>query len=81
MIEIVEPDWSAPAAIQACCTTRRGGVSAAPYDSLNLGLHVGDRADWSRAIAARLREQLELPAEPCWINQTHGVRAVTLERG
>jgi YfiH family protein len=27
----------------AAVTTRRGGVSAAPYDSLNLGLHVGDR--------------------------------------
>ena len=24
------------------CTTRRGGISQAPYDSLNLGTHVGD---------------------------------------
>ena len=26
-------------------STRIGGVSAAPYDSLNLALHVGDNAD------------------------------------
>jgi polyphenol oxidase len=28
--------------VQAVLTTRRGGVSATPYDSLNLALHVGD---------------------------------------
>ena len=78
MIEIVKPDWSAPPAIRACCTTRHGGFSQAPYDSLNLGLHVGDDADLVARNRACLREQLELPCEPCWINQTHGVRAVTL---
>jgi YfiH family protein len=78
MIEVVEPDWSAPAAIQALCTTRRGGFSTGPYDSLNLGLHVGDCANAVARNRARLREELELPSEPCWINQTHGVRAVIL---
>ena len=78
MIEIVKPDWLAPPAIRACCTTRHGGFSQAPYDSLNLGLHVGDDADLVARNRACLREQLELPSEPCWINQTHGVRAVTL---
>jgi len=28
--------------LEVAVTTRRGGVSAGPYDSLNLGLHVGD---------------------------------------
>ncbi|HWD54786.1 MAG TPA: polyphenol oxidase family protein [Acidimicrobiales bacterium] len=28
--------------VEVAVTTRRGGVSRAPYDSLNLGLHVGD---------------------------------------
>ena len=78
MIEIVKPGWSAPPAIRACCTTRPGGFSQAPYDSFNLGLHVGDSADLVARNRARLREQLELPGEPCWINQTHGVRAITL---
>ena len=36
------PDWPAPAGVRACVTTRAGGVSVAPFDSFNLGDHVGD---------------------------------------
>lgn len=36
------PDWPAPAGVKACVTTRAGGVSLAPFDSLNLGDHVDD---------------------------------------
>ena len=36
------PDWPAPAGVRAVCATRLGGVSVAPYDSLNLGDHVDD---------------------------------------
>ncbi|MGB5327217.1 MAG: peptidoglycan editing factor PgeF [Gammaproteobacteria bacterium] len=80
MIETIQPNWSAPSTIRACCTTRLGGVSAEPFDSLNLALHVGD--DPARVAQNRklLREQLNLPAEPCWINQTHGTQTVTLEQ-
>ena len=80
MIETIQPDWSAPSTVRAFCTTRPGGVSAPPFDSLNLALHVGD--DPNRVIQNRklLRRQLELPAEPCWINQTHGTHTVVLER-
>src|SRR6218665_2816907 len=39
------PAWPAPPGVHALCTTRTGGVSAAPYDSLNLGDHVGDSPD------------------------------------
>ncbi len=79
MIEIIEPDWPAPPGIRACFTTRRGGVSAAPYDSCNLGLHVGDAEMSVLANRAALRAQLNLPAEPCWIAQTHGTDVVLLE--
>ena len=75
----IEPAWPAPAGVSACCSTRRGGHSAAPYDGFNLALHVGD--DPERVLRNRrdLRRQLALPAEPDWINQTHGTRAVLLE--
>jgi YfiH family protein len=79
MIETITPDWPAPARIRACCTTRRGGVSARPFDSLNLGMHVGDREADVMQNRRRLRAQLALPGEPEWINQTHGVGVVTLE--
>ena len=80
MIETIAPGWKAPAGIEACCTTRRGGVSQAPYDQLNLGLHVGDRDADVEQNRKRLREELALPAEPSWIKQTHSARVVTLER-
>ena len=80
MIETVKPDWSAPPQIRACCTTRHGGVSQTPFDGLNLGLHVGDRDDDVLQNRRRLREDLLLPSEPCWINQTHSVEVVTLEQ-
>lgn len=36
----LRPDWPAPVGVQACVTTRMGGVSQAPFDSFNLGTHV-----------------------------------------
>jgi YfiH family protein len=80
MIESIVADWQAPAGISACCSTRRGGVSRPPYASLNLGLHVGDRDADVLCNRQRLREALDLPGEPCWINQTHSARVVTLEQ-
>ncbi len=71
-LEFIQPKWPAPEGVRALTTTRQGGVSQAPYDTLNLGDHVGDDP---RAVAEnrrRLREQLSLPAEPRWLSQVHG---------
>ena len=64
------PDWPAPAQVKTIQTTRRGGVSVAPYDSFNLGNHVGD----SPLAVARNRMLLNelLPSEPVWLEQVHG---------
>lgn len=70
----IRPDWPAPARVQALSTTRAGGVSLPPYDSLNLGVHVGDQSADVAANRAVLRGQL--PGEPCWLNQVHGTRVV-----
>jgi YfiH family protein len=53
------------------CTTRQGGVSIPPYDSLNLGLHVGDNPQAVRANRALLNAKL--PKPPVWLNQVHGI--------
>lgn len=79
MIETVKPDWIAPPGVCAFTTTRRGGVSQAPFDSFNLALHVGDDPAQVARNRELLRQLLNLPAEPCWINQTHGTDVVTLE--
>ena len=77
--EFIEPAWPAPDRVSACCSTRRGGHSAAPYDGFNLARHVGDDPECVRRNRRDLRRQLALPAEPDWIDQTHGTRAVLLE--
>ncbi len=80
MIETIQPNWSAPPTVRASCTTRLGGVSAPPFGTLNLALHVGDDPALVAQNRKILREQMALPAEPCWINQTHGTQTVTLEQ-
>jgi YfiH family protein len=47
-----------------------GGVSAAPYDSFNLGDHVGDAPQ----AVARNRQMLSalMPSDPVWLQQVHG---------
>lgn len=70
----IQPEWPLPAKVGSLITTRHGGVSPAPYDSLNLGNHVGDDAANVGRNRAILCEQL--PAEPAWLNQVHGVTVV-----
>lgn len=74
MDEWVIPDWPAPATVRAMQTTRRGGCSAAPWDSLNLGDHVGD--DPACVLANRARLRSRLPGEPAWLKQVHGTQVV-----
>lgn len=66
----IVPDWPAPARVRAVFTTRAGGVSAAPYDALNLGDHVGDALADVQANRARLAS--EIAAQPVFLQQVHG---------
>ena len=74
MVDWLTPDWPAPANVRARVTTRHGGVSCGPYASMNLALHVGDDAAAVAQNRARLR--CALPAEPCWLDQVHGIDVV-----
>ena len=73
------PDWPAPARVRACVTTRQGGVSAAPFDSFNLGDHVGD----DPAAVASNRQHLRdvLGCQPIWLEQVHSCVAVKASPG
>lgn len=71
-MNLILPNWPAPRNVRACTTTRDGGVSLGPYASLNLGDHVGDDPAHVAENRARLRRELELPAEPLWLTQVHG---------
>ena len=70
-MQTLTADWPAPARVRTLVTTRDGGVSLAPYASLNLGQHVGD--DPAAVAENRARLRACLPAEPFWLNQVHGI--------
>ena len=79
-VDLIVPDWAVSDSIVACCTTRNGGVSQDGYTSLNLADHVADdpfRVVQNRAL---LRQALNLPSEPEWLNQTHSVDVAHLDR-
>ncbi|MGF6092519.1 peptidoglycan editing factor PgeF [Pseudomonas sp. 18173] len=65
------PDWPAPAGVKACVTTRAGGVSVAPFDSLNLGDHVDDSPEAVAENRRRLTEYFSI--QPAWLQQVHGI--------
>jgi polyphenol oxidase len=59
--------------VRRVVTTRSGGRSAAPYESFNLGDHVGDNPAEVAANRQRLAEGIGLPPERLvWMEQVHG---------
>ena len=73
------PDWPAPAGVKACVTTRTGGVSLAPFDSLNLGDHVEDSPE--AVLENRRRLNAAFAIQPAWLRQVHGVVVVEADPG
>ena len=66
--------------IRCVTTTRDGGASAAPFDTFNLGDHVGDDPAAVAANRARLAESVGLgPDGIVWMNQVHGDRVVVVD--
>lgn len=73
----IVPDWPAPARVRAVCTTRAGGVSRPPYDSLNLGDHVQDEP---QAVAANRRILRQAAGvRPVFLRQVHGSGVAMLD--
>ena len=75
----IEADWAAPAQVHAGITTRSGGASLPPFNGFNLAGHVGDEAEAVAKNRLQLRRQLNLPAEPLWLQQQHGNRVTRAE--
>jgi len=66
--------WGAPQQIKTMITNRHGGFSRPPFDSLNLGLHVGD--DPTTVQKNREALKIVLPNELIWLNQVHGTQVI-----
>jgi YfiH family protein len=73
---ILYPDWPVPGRVRAAQSLRLGGVSQGSFESLNIGTHVGDAPQAVAQNRARLRSVLELPAEPLWLEQLHGMEVI-----
>ncbi len=74
-INLIDPIWVVPQQVRAFCTTRYGGVSKSPFNTLNLGLNAGD--DAVDVLQNRSIVSLHLPAEPLWLKQIHGMTVST----
>ncbi|MEM1153457.1 MAG: peptidoglycan editing factor PgeF [Pseudomonadota bacterium] len=78
-MEIVEPDWPAPARIVAFTTLRTGGISKGRYASLNLADHVSDDEDAVETNRGILADHLPPGIRVNWLQQVHGNRAVSVD--
>jgi YfiH family protein len=76
----IVPDWPVAPHVHAFSTQRTGGVSVAPYASLNLASHVADAPAAVLENRRRLQSALLLPAPPQWLEQVHGVQVRDLDR-
>lgn len=76
-LPLLTPDWPVPPNVRAACSLRAGGVSGPPYDSLNLGGHVGDEAAAVAQNRARLAQALGV--RPVYMEQVHGTGVALLD--
>lgn len=82
--QAIRPDWATPPRVLSLMSTRQGGVSQAPFDSLNLRPSVlaGPLGqDLDSADAVQRNQQIfaaALGATPVWLNQVHGAAVVEL---
>jgi len=81
MTKLILPDWPLPKGVAACSSTRIGGISLPPYDSLNLGAHCGDNAEHVEENRARVFAAGGLPSKPVWLEQVHGNDVLALSGG
>ncbi len=72
--QLLFPQWQAPKRVFAYCTTRHGGVSETPFETLNVGNHVGD----DPARVQENRSRLPFAKHIHWLNQTHSSDVITL---
>lgn len=75
------PDWDVPPGVRAWMSTRQGGVSQAPFDSLNLARSIAGHDDVAEAVAENRRRFAQaIGAEPVFLHQVHGIDVVELGR-
>ncbi|SHO55229.1 peptidoglycan editing factor PgeF [Vibrio quintilis] len=73
---MIIPEWNVPACVRSVSSVRQGGVSVGKYESLNLGMHVGDSPEKVRRNRQIMMDLASMPGEPVWLNQTHSTKVI-----
>ena len=76
----LKPDWPLPKGVHSAVTLRTGGVSLAGYASLNPAGHVHDDPEHVAANRQIIKTMLQLPSEPLWLQQVHGIAVVRADK-
>ncbi|MEZ7984864.1 MAG: peptidoglycan editing factor PgeF [Pseudomonadales bacterium] len=80
-IKSIKPIWPAPAHVIAGVSTRSGGCSQAPYQSMNLAHHVGDKVDDVTNNRAQLAFAENTSAQQWqWLEQTHSTAIIEVNQ-
>ncbi len=77
-LEYITPDWPVSENIRCITTTRTGGYSLQEYSSLNIGGHVKDDQESVVKNRQLIKQDLQLPNEPVWLDQVHGSFVLSL---
>lgn len=80
-IHYLQPTWADSPGMQAGFTTRNGGSSRAPFNSLNLGFNSGDQASQVEANRGTLARAFDLePHLLLTVNQVHGSEILVIDQ-
>jgi len=71
-VKLIGPQWAVPKRVKVFSTTRIGGGSEPPFDTLNVGTHVKDNLQHVLENRARVVQAMQAPNQPIWLNQVHG---------
>ena len=77
-LEYITPKWPVLENIRCITTTRIDGYSLQEYSSLNLGDHVKDDVKNVEKNRQLIKQDLQLPNEPVWLEQVHGASVLSL---
>lgn len=79
-IHYLQPDWVGQSSLVAGFTTRNGGSSRPPFNSLNLGFNSGDQMSQVEANRAAVARAFDLePHLLLTVNQVHGNEILVID--
>jgi YfiH family protein len=80
-IHYLQPSWGESPAVRAGFTTRNGGVSRPPYNSLNLGFNTEDARHYVDGNRSTLARAFDLaPHQLLTVKQVHGTDVMILDQ-